>query len=280
MRAPEPEDAELGELDELEPRDVRGKDVVDQWELPAIFAKEGTDNSPTTRPIAYAYVYKKQGAQMGFIDFHPIEEMSDVDQLRDQYGSGVFMIQGRGPNRKDTIKAVSVTIGGRAEVMMHAPPAAKAELDFTKIASAAIAVVTPLLTLYESFANKRDERDERRREEERRARVEERERDDARQTAFMQSMTQLMGARMTDLEALLKAQQAAGGAGSSGGTKLHDMYAQGQADTMELIRAVKEEGLGGEDLEGRLVGLFEAFAVGKNKAKEDIAENANGKGQA
>jgi hypothetical protein len=266
-----------GEL-EAEIPEGRGPDVIDQYELPPLFAKEGTDNSPTTRPIVWAYVYKKQGAQLGFLDFHAIEEMSDIDQLRDAYGGGVYSVQGRGANRKDTIKAVSITIGGRADVVHQAPAATRAELDFTKIAGAAMAVLTPVLTIWESISEKREQREERRREDERRARAEERERDDARQTAFMQSMTQLMGARMTDLEALLKAQQAAGG--GAAGSKIHEAYSQGQAETLELIRMVKEEGLGGEDLESKVVGLVESFMIGKKKADEDVAAAANGKGPA
>ena len=271
--------------DDDEPELVDGREVVNTYELPALFVKEGTDNAPTTRPIVWAYVWKKQGASLGFIDFHPIEEMADLDQLRDAYGAGVYQVQGRGANKKDTVKQVTLTIGGsvRAEVI-HAPAPSRAELDFAKLATAAVTVVTPLLTLWTSIQDKRDERERERREDERRHRDEERQREDARSNAFMESMTKLMGARMNDLEALLKAQQAAGGVGSGGGNKVVEAYNSGQADTLELIRAIKEDGLAGEDLESRLVGLFEAFAVGKNKAKEEIAESeanhANGKGQA
>lgn len=270
------------ELDDDEPEIQEGREVVDTYELPALFVKEGTDNAPTTRPIVWAYVWKKQGASLGFIDFHPIEEMADLDQLRDAYGAGVYQVQGRGANKKDTVKQVTLTIGGAvrsAEVMQHAAPS-RAEIDFAKLATAAVTVVTPLLALWQSIQDKRDERDRERREDERAHRADERTREDARSNAFMESMTKLMGARMTDLEALLKAQTAAGGASSPGGNKIVEAYNTGQADTLELIRAIKEDGLAGEDLEGRLVGLFEAFAVGKNKAKEEIDEHANGKGHA
>jgi hypothetical protein len=184
---------------------------------------------------------------------------------------------------------VTLTIGGAvrsAEVMQHTAPS-RAEIDFAKLATAAVTVVTPLLALWQSIQDKRDERDRERRDDERVHRADERTREDARSNAFMESMTKLMGARMTDLEALLKAQTAAaagGVGGSGGGNKIVEAYNTGQADTLELIRAIKEDGLAGEDLESRLVGLFEAFAVGKNKAKEEIAESeahhANGKGQA
>ena len=281
MKPPEGDD---GELELEEPGDQRGRDVVELYELPPLFTKEGTDNAPTTRPIVWCYIWKKQGASMGFIDFVPVEDLDDVDKLRDSLGAGVYQVQGRGANKKDVVKQVTVTIGGvqRAEVLAHAP--ARAELDFTKLAAGAVAALTPLLSLYESMSEKREARERERRQEEQRLRDEAREREDKRNEVFMTTMTNLMGARNADLEALLKAQQAAGGVGSGGGNKVIDSYNAGQADTLELIRAIKEDGLAGEDLESRLVGLFEAFAVGKNKAKEEIAEaersHANGKGQA
>lgn len=274
---PEPVD----ELDELEPdelddepvRDRRPRDVVELYELPPLFAKEGTDNAPTTRPIVWAYVFKKQGAQMGFIDFHPIEDMADIAQLRDAYGAGVYAVQGRGANKKDTVKQVTVTIGGveRMAQVVHAPPS-RAELDLSKIASAAVAVVTPLLTLWERMNDRSETRRREEREAEDRRRADEREREDARQTTFMQTITSLMGARMTDMEALLKAQHAAGGAGSSGGKRIAEAYQEGQADALELIRAVKSEGLGGEDSESKILGIVESFLVGKKKADEDLQQ--------
>jgi hypothetical protein len=266
--------------DELEPGDApegdhRAPDQVDLYELPGMFVKEGTDNAPTTRPIVWAYVWKKQGAALGFIDFHPIEEMADLDQLRDAYGPGVYQIQGRGANKKDTVKQVTVTIGagaGAQVIPYAAPQAARAELDIAKFAGIATTILTPLLTMWEGFSQRREERERARREEERAARAEEREREDARQNAFMTTMTGLMSARNQDLEALLRAQQAAPAPAAAGGARA--AYSEGQADTLELIRAIKEEGLGGEDAESRIAGILEAMVVGKIKGDSDAAAAA------
>ncbi len=264
---------EADELDELEPAvgDHRGKDVIELYELPALFCKEGTDNAPTTRPIVWAYVWKKQGASLGFINWHPIEEMADLDQLRDVYGAGIYQVQGRGSNRKDTVKQVTVTIGAGEGTMSHAPAPARAELDIVKLGGAIVAVATPILGLLKEMWDRSDEKRRAERQEDERRRSEERARDDARQQAFMQTMTGLMTARNSDLEAMVKAKQS----GTVNGTA--EAFADGQASTLEMLRVIKEEGLGGEDAESKIISLVGSFMQGKQQADKDVeAAQANG----
>lgn len=288
--------SELEEVEELEeeeideertatPRPRRGeRETIENYPLPAIFIELAGDNAPTLIEIKTVYVYKKTPSRkLSYINWFPITECDEPEKLLELCGPGTYCVQGRGIGRDNNIRQVYLSVGDEIEGPTYAHRAqlertGSAKLNFTDLVSAAVAAATPLLGLWEGISEKREAQRAAERQEERERREAERTREDARNQTFMESMTKLMGARMTDLEALLKAQQAAGGASSANGNKLQDAYQTGQTDTLELIRMVKEEGLGGEDLESKIVDLIGSFAKGRQQGEEDANahQKANG----
>lgn len=254
-----------GDVDEIDPRD--GKEVITTWDLPPIFVS-GNDASdlPTTRRIEVVFVSRKNAAkELAYIDWKPIEQLEDISQLLDIFGPGTYRVQGRASDRKTVVKQIFHTVGAETqEVLSHRERAAlersarAPQLDLTQIVAAVTAIATPVLGVLGTLMDRRDA-----------ARREERERDEKRAEMFMTTMTQLMNARNSDLEHMLKASQRPSSANTPA-----EAYQEGQAATLELIQAIKDQGLAGEDSESKLISLVEAFMTGKTKADAEAVAAA------
>jgi hypothetical protein len=254
----------LDDVDDIDPED--GKEILTTHELPELFCRgEEADDQPTLKRIATVFVQRKHPStkELSYIDWKPIEQLSTVAELLEQFGPGTYRVQGRADDRKTVIKQIFHTIGdAEAEVLTMRGRGAlersahqASQFDLTKIVAAVTAISTPLLGVIGTLMDRRDA-----------ARREEREREEKRQEMFMTTMSQLMNARNQDLEHLLKAsQRPAAGGGSA------EAYQEGQATALELLRAAKEEGLTGEDLETKMLSLLESLAVGAKKGETDAA---------
>lgn len=265
--------ADAVDVDHVDARD--GKEVVTLYDLPELFCRgEDDQDAPTTRRISTVFVQRKHPStkELAYIDWKPVEQLSTVQDLLDMFGPGTYRVQGRADDRKTVIKQIFHTVGDAEPEVLGLRrrgelerTAAAPRLDITQLAAAVTAIATPILGVLGGLMDRRDA-----------ARREERERDEKRQEMFMTTMTQLMTARNSDLESMLRAAQRPSSANTPA-----EAYQEGQAATLELIRAVKEEGLGGEDAETKILSLLESLAAGAKKGEGDAAAagaGANGTG--
>lgn len=279
MRPPAPPTHDDDELEPAADDPVGdGKETFTLYELPPIFVTADGDNSATVKKIEVVYVYKKlPSKQISYIDWRPIAELSDLKDLLEQFGAGTYCLQGRAHNRVATVKQIYHTVGSdtAAEIIPSRGAPARGELDVAKLATGIVAIASPILAIMTDLMDRRDKAraEDRHREEERRS--DERRREDDRNQAFMTTMSQLMTARNSDLEAMVRAgNEARVVAAAPPAARLNDAFQDGQASVLEIIRTVKEEGLAGEDMESRVLGIVEAFATGKKKADADDAAPA------
>lgn len=275
MKPPPPDD-----LDDAGGDD--GREVIDTeggYPLPPIFCRDGDgdDDATTDEPIEYVYVHKKQPSkQMAFIDFRPAEQLSDLSQLLEQFGPGTYTLQGRAANRGRTLKQICVVVGSETAELMpgrvleHAPRGA---LDLLKLAEGA----APILAIVTTMLDRREAARREERELERQRLAEERRREDERSERYMTLMSQLMRARNEDLEVLVREKQAASAPSSA---RERTAFEDGLASALEMLKSAREEGIAGDDIETRLVGLAEAFVAGKKKADADLVDVVtNGAGE-
>ena len=258
--------------DELGDAGEDDREIVDTeggCALPPIFCREGDDDATTDEPIEYVYVFKKQPSkQMAFIDFRPVAQLEDLTQLLEQFGPGTYTLQGRAANRGRTLRQVAVVVGsehGEASPRGGLEHVARGGLDVGKL----IETASPLLAIVTAILDKREAARREEREAERIRQVEDRRRDDERNERFMSLMTGLMKARNEDLETIVREKQQASAPSSA---RERTAFEDGLASAMEMLKSAREEGLGGDDLESRLVGLAEAFVAGRKKAEADIVE--------
>ena len=269
--------AELG--DEEEPREV-----VEVFDLPDIFQraddvdKDSETNKGTTRKIETVLIFRKKTSRdMPYLGWRPIDLISDLDALLELYGPGTYQLIGRGMDRRRNIKVVFQTVGDddnptrQAHQMTRAMPAG---LDVTKLVTAATAIATPLLAMFEKW---REDGDRRRREElerERERHERDRERDDSR----TKTMLELVGARNQDLVTAVKALQD-GKRDQAGGTA--ESYKTGMVDAIALVSELKEAGLTSdkEDFDTKVLGIVESLIQGGKKGVED-ADHVIANGQA
>lgn len=269
------------EVDEERGRQPDDKEVIEHqgFLLPPILLRDDDPETTTTHQrIAFIYVFKKQPSkQLAYLDWRPADQLNDLGDLLEQFGAGTYTLQGRGEDRRTTLRNHTVVVGSEHGELPHNARAAlertgREQMDFTKIVSGVVAAAAPLLAMVTGVLDKREQqrREDREREEQRRR--EDRERDDARNERFMQTMTSLMSARNQDLEGLVRGlQEQRAQATAPAGSRERQAYEDGLASALEMIRTAKEEGLGGDDFETKMLGLVEAFAVGQNKAHGDVA---------
>jgi hypothetical protein len=269
---PPPDD----ELDDAAGDDREIVDTEGGCALPPIFCRDGEDAATTDEPIEYVYVFKKQPSkQMSFVDFRPVDQLQDLNNLLEQFGPGTYTLQGRAANRGRTLKQVAVVVGSEhgdgspRGALEHVP---RGGFDLDKL----IATASPLVAIVTAIWDKREAARREEREAERIRQAEERRRDDERNERFMSLMTGLMKARNEDLETIVREKQQANAPSSA---RERTAFEDGLASALEMLKSAREEGLAGDDLETRLVGLAEAFVAGRKKGDDDIASvvaNPNG----
>ena len=243
-------------------------DAVTMYPCPPLFLKEEetTDERPLTAEIKTVIVHRRRGIKdLPYLGWKTIEELWEAEDVLREYGEGTYILYGRGLDRRNNIRVVTLTVGDpdARKAIVSPRPAPRSEVDFAKVVGAVATAAAPFLALWQEAARERREEARRDREREDERRREERERDQQRHNEQMDFIAKLAAARNDDLVALLKTQAETK---SSGGTA--ESYREGQADAIAMLAELREGGLGKEDPENKLIDLLGSLVAGGRMGKE------------
>ncbi len=246
------------------------QETVMTYEVPALFQDlDGKPDKPLLSPIEYIFVYEKRSdGRWGCIDCRPVAELHDEMDLLREFGAGTYMLQGRGADRRNVLRAASRTVG-RAEPKgtrqaVAAPAPAIPSVPNIPISAlsrdAVVAAITTLGGLVLSYLEKAAARA-----------TQERQQEADRQRLFVQGMktqsdetlkviTQLTQARIGDLEAIIRGSSSKG----SGGLTMDTL-----ADVAGFIDTVREGGGTEQSSEDRIAELLTAMLQGAKQGQED-----------
>lgn len=251
------------------------KEIVDVPEegypLPPLFVSDDGGNANTTQHIDTVLVSKKneKTKRLDYIDWRPVEQMSTLDQLLEQFGPGEYLVSGRLLDRRTIVRARMVSVGATdvREAQAMLPPQPR-EFNFEKLATGIAAAVAPVLAFVTSMMERGAIARDKERELDRQRISEDRARTEAMFEKMMTMVTTTLGARHEDTGALVQALLSAKTESPGGGPTEAKAYKEGQADALEMLAALKEGGVLGPDSETQVIDLLKSFAAGANEGKK------------